>query len=246
MIRVGVIGTYDASPSDLFGVDLMQYLAAYGCAPSAIVYRTGGATRADAPLNTPHPVDATRSVLQVSRFDEPAATDAVRRLSLDLLVYAGGRDILRPGILGAARLGCLGGHYGPLPAIRGMGTVEWSVLTGHPIVVTIQRMARGVDTGDIVMQSPVTLRADDTFTSIRNRCYYWLKVMMAVAVRAIDANPSLASPNRVEEGAQYYRLHPDMAALAERRLADRLRQYAGHSWARWPRGRQRLDSKFRV
>jgi len=242
-MRIGVIGTYDASPADLFGVDLMQYLAAYGCPPSAIVFRTGGETRADAPLNTPCPVDATRSVLQVSRFDEPVAMDAVQRLGLDLLVYAGGRDILRPGILEAARLGCLGGHYGPLPAIRGMGTVEWSVLTGHPIVVTIQRMARGVDTGDIVMQSPVALRADDTFTSIRNRCYYWLKVMMAVAVRAVAADPSMALPNRVEEGAQYYRLHPDMVALAERRLAHRLRQYAGHSWVRWPSADTRLHPK---
>jgi methionyl-tRNA formyltransferase len=231
---IGVLGTYDSDPKELFRVDLMRYLSAHGCEPSIIVFRTGGAPRPEAPLNALHCIGDTRSVLQVSRFDDPAAIDAIQQLGLDVLVYAGGRDILRPGVIEAAGLGCLGGHYGPLPAVRGMGTVEWSVLTGRPIVVAIQRLARGVDTGDIIMQAPVSLRSDDTFASIRNRCYYWLKVMMAVSVRALIANPAIAVPQRLEDGDQYFRLHRDVIALAERRLADRLKMYARHPWVPWP------------
>ncbi|HMJ87227.1 MAG TPA: hypothetical protein VK504_28810, partial [Vicinamibacterales bacterium] len=130
-----------------------------------------------------------------------------------------------------SRLGCLGGHYGPLPEIRGMGTVEWSVLNDRPIVVAIQRLSRGVDTGDVVLQSPVALRADDTFTTIRERCYFWTKVMLAIATRAVLNESITPSPQRVEDGRQYYRLHPDIAALAARRLSARLQAYRSHPWA---------------
>lgn len=227
MSRIAVLGTYDADPAQLFGIDLMQYLAALGHPPAAIVFRTGGAPRSGIPLNTVHAVDRQRSVVQVTDFNDPAGVAAMRRLDADLFVYAGGRDLLREGVLEAARLGCLGGHYGPLPEIRGMGTVEWSVLKDRPIVVSIQRISRRIDRGDIVLQSPVSLRQDDTFTSIRERCYFWTKVLLAVAAREI-LRESLPTPQRVEDGQQYYRLHPDMLQLAARKLTRRLQAYARH------------------
>ena len=228
MSRIAVLGTYDADPAQLFGIDLMQYLAALGHPPAAIVFRTGGAPRSGIPLNTVHAVDRQRSVVQVTDFNDPAGVAAMRRLDADLFVYAGGRDLLREGVLEAARLGCLGGHYGPLPEIRGMGTVEWSVLKDRPIVVSIQRISRRIDRGDIVLQSPVSLRQDDTFTSIRERCYFWTKVLLAVAAREILRESFTPTPQRVEDGQQYYRLHPDMLQLAARKLTRRLQAYARH------------------
>ncbi len=230
MNRVAILGTYDAEAPQLFGVDLMQYLAAHGHPASAIVFRTGGAPRADIPLNTVHAVDDQRAVVQVKDFNDPAALDALRGLDADLFVYAGGRDLLRDGVLGASRLGCIGGHYGPLPAIRGMGTVEWSVLNDRPIVVAIQRFSRGIDTGDIVLQAPVSLRAGDTFTSIRERCYFWTKVMLALATRTMLNESFTPSPQQLEDGEQFYRLHPDLLRLAARKLTKRLQAYDHHPW----------------
>jgi methionyl-tRNA formyltransferase len=231
MSRVAVLGTYDADERHLFGIDLMRYLAAHGHSPSAIIFRTGTAPRPNIPLNTVHALDAHRSVVQVTDFNDPAAVSAIRHLGADLLVYAGGRDLLRDGVLEASRLGCLGGHYGPLPEIRGMGTVEWSVMNDRPIVVAIQRLSRGVDTGDVVLQAPVALRPDDTFTTIRERCYFWTKVMLAISTRALLNESITPRTQRVEDGAQYYRLHPDLAALAARRLSARLQAYRSHPWA---------------
>jgi methionyl-tRNA formyltransferase len=231
MSRVAVLGTYNADARQLFGIDLMRYLSAHGHPPATIVFRTGAAPRTDIPLNVVHAIDAHRSVVQVTDFNDPEAVAAIRGIGADLLVYAGGRDLLRDGVLGASRLGCLGGHYGPLPVIRGMGTVEWSVLNDRPVVVAIQRLSRGIDTGDIVLQAPVALRPDDTFTTIRERCYFWTKVMLAIATRAMLNESIVPSPQRVEDGTQYYRLHPDVAALAARRLAARLQRYSWHPWA---------------
>jgi methionyl-tRNA formyltransferase len=209
----------------------MQYLAAHGHPPSTVVFRTGGAPRPGIPLNAVHAIDQRRSVLQVTDFNDPAAVAALEELRADLFIYAGGRDLLREGVLGASRLGCLGGHYGPLPAIRGMGTVEWSVLNDRPIVVAIQRFSRGIDTGDIVIQAPVALRPDDTFTTIRERCYYWTKILLALATRAVLSESIVPTPQRLEDGQQYYRLHADVLQVAARKLTSRLQAYGHHPWA---------------
>ncbi|HMJ84731.1 MAG TPA: hypothetical protein VK504_16235, partial [Vicinamibacterales bacterium] len=94
MSGVAVLGTYDADARHLFGIDLMRYLAAHGHSPFAIIFRTGGAPRPDIPLNRVHALDRYRSVVQVTDFNDPAAVVAIRSLRADLLVYAGGRDLL--------------------------------------------------------------------------------------------------------------------------------------------------------
>jgi len=230
MTRVAVLGTYNDTAPRLFEVDLMRYLAAHGHPPSTVVFRTGSTPRTDIPLNTIHSIEKGRSVVQVTDFNDPAAIPVLQQIGADLFVYAGGRDLLRGGVLEAARLGCLGGHYGPLPEIRGMGTVEWSVLTNRPIVVAIQRMSTGVDTGEVVLQAKVALRPNDTFTAIRSRCYYWTTVMLVIATRVVLQGTVAITPQRLEDGEQYYRLHPDVVALATRKLADRLKLYGNHPW----------------
>jgi methionyl-tRNA formyltransferase len=229
--RVAVLGTYDADAQQLYNVDLMRYLAAHGCPPSTIVFRTGAAPRPGIPLNAVHAVGPARSVLQVTDFNDAAAVAAMRELGADLFVYAGGRDLLREGVLGASRLGCIGGHYGALPDIRGMGTVEWSVLNDRAIVVAVQRFSRGIDTGDILLQAPVALRPDDTFMAIRERCYYWTKILLAMSARALLTGAIVPTPQRLEDGQQYYRLNADVLHVASRKLTTRLRDYERHPWA---------------
>jgi methionyl-tRNA formyltransferase len=231
MTRIAVLGTYNQPAPRLFEGDLMRYLAAQGYPPSTVVFRTGSTPRPDVPLNTIYPIEKGRSVVQVTDFNDPAAISVLQQLGSDLFVYAGGRDLLRAGVLEASRLGCLGGHYGPLPEIRGMGTVEWSVLTNRPIVVAIQRMSTGVDTGEVVLQAKVALRPDDTFTTIRSRCYYWTIVMLVIAARAVLHGTVTLTPQRLEDGEQFYRMHPNVAGLATRKLAGRLKLYGHHPWA---------------
>lgn len=215
--KLFVLGTFDQPVPALFDVDLMRCLSAAGVRPAAVVFKRSAAGANPGSPQT-HRIDAERSAIHVPDFNAPAVVDCIRALAPDLLVYAGGRDLLRRPLLESARLGCLGGHYGRLPAIRGMGTVEWSVLTGEPPVVAIQKISTGIDTGDIVMQSKVPLRRDDTFTSIRERSYYLTKVMLALAARRVLVDRVSGSPQRAGAGRQYYRLHPALQRQADRAL----------------------------
>ncbi len=216
--RLFVLGTFDQAETALYDVDLMRCLHEAGITPAGVVYkRSRPAENPDRPVeNGPGPDG--RHLIHVHDFN---ATDLVQRLgelSADLLIYAGGRDLLRGPLLASARLGCIGGHYGRLPEMRGMGTPEWSVLIGQAPTVAVQRMTPGVDVGDVVMQARVPLLSTDNFASIRERSYYLTKTMLALAARRMLLDDVAGTPQAPGVGRQYYRLHPALHLRAERKL----------------------------
>ncbi len=219
--RLGVIGTFDSTIETLLTVDLMRCLDANGVAPSTIVFK-----RSDPAQNPVEPVahnlNAACTALHVRDFNAADTVERVRALNLDLLVYAGGKDLLRRPLLESTRLGCIGGHYGRLPEVRGMGTVEWSVLEGRAPAVSVQRMTTGVDMGDILMVSAVPLFPGDNFTSIRNRSYFLTKSMLALTARRMLHDGVAGRPQQDAEGRRYFRMHPSVEARASRALARRL------------------------
>jgi hypothetical protein len=146
---VWVLGTYDQPTEALFDVDLMQWLAGAGVPVTGVVFKRSVVDQNPRVPEPSRPNSDGRICVHVRDFNDEATVSHLRQLRPDLLIYAGGRDIFRQPLLDTARLGLIGGHYGQLPQIRGMGTVEWSVMLGVPPTVAIQRISRGIDTGDI-------------------------------------------------------------------------------------------------
>ena len=217
--RLFVLGTFDQPASALYDVDLMRCLIEAGVPPAGVIYkRSTPFENPDVPV-AHGPDESGRLAIHVNDFNAPAVVAQIRALSADLLIYAGGRDLLRLPLLESARLGCLGGHYGRLPDMRGMGTPEWSVLLAVPPTVAIQRMTPGVDVGDVVMQARVPLLVADNFASIRERSYYLTKTMLALAARRVLRDGITGVPQAPGMGRQYYRLHPAVHQRAERLLA---------------------------
>lgn len=223
--KVFVLGTFDQDTPALPDVDLMRCLATAGVPLAGVIFK-----RSQAAANPPRPVLAEPAasgfaMLHVNDFNAPAVVARIGELQPDLLVYAGGRDLLRAPLLSAARLGCLGGHYGRLPEVRGMGTVEWSVLVGEPPSVAIQQINSGIDTGDIIMQARVPLAPGDNFAAIRDRSYYMTKVMLALAAKRVLVDGITGTSQSSSAGRQYFRLHPALQHRAERLLQQRLRAH---------------------
>jgi methionyl-tRNA formyltransferase len=215
---VWVLGTYDQPTEALFDVDLMQWLAGAGVPVAGVVFKTSVVDRIQ-PVAAPCGSYSDRRMsLHVKDFNDEGTVSQLRALGPDLLIYAGGRDIFRQPLLDTVRLGMIGGHYGQLPQIRGMGTVEWSVMLGVPPTVAIQRISAGIDTGDILLQARVPLAASDTFTSIRDRSYFMTKVMLVLAARRILDGDLAGTPQPPAAGRQYYRLHPALQRHADQAL----------------------------
>lgn len=220
--RLFVLGIFDQPETALYDVDLMRCLHEAGVTPAGVIYKRSRSAENPGRLVEHGPGPDGRHLVHVHDFNAPDLVRRLGELSADLLVYAGGRDLLRSPLLASARLGCIGGHYGRLPEMRGMGTPEWSVLLGQPPTVAVQQMTPGVDVGDVVMQARVPLLISDNFASIRERSYYLTKTMLALAARRMLLDGVAGTPQAPGVGRQYYRLHPALQQMAERRLHERL------------------------
>lgn len=79
-------------------------------------------------------------------FDDPKSLDALRKLRLDVGLHKTG-VIYREVTIDTFRLGILNHHIGILPAYRGRSVVEWSILQGDKVGITVFFIDAGIDTG---------------------------------------------------------------------------------------------------
>lgn len=76
----------------------------------------------------------------------------LKSLKLDVGLHKAG-VIYRDVTIDAFNLGILNHHIGILPAYRGRSVVEWSILQGDPVGITVFFIDTGIDTGSRVLIS---------------------------------------------------------------------------------------------
>jgi hypothetical protein len=155
--------------------------------------------------------------LPVERVRSLADPEPLRRLRPDLVVLVGA-DLVPTSMLEVPPLGTINPHYGLLPAYRGMNVTEWSLYRGDPVGVTVHLVDSGVDTGPILLREEIALHPGDTLFSLRRRHQELAaRLLVEAAVQLLEAS---ARPREqaIEEGRQYYRMHPSLRRVAEARL----------------------------
>ena len=101
---------------------------------------------------------------------QPDPFDWLRMLAPDLIVVAAFGQILPPRVLEVPTFGCLNVHASLLPAYRGASPVTAALLDGLTETgVTIMLMDAGMDTGPVLTQARLPVRADDTTASLSER-----------------------------------------------------------------------------
>lgn len=163
------------------------------------------------PLKVVGDLNSTGAVRAVAEF-APLAT-----------AYTGG-GILRHGFLQVSGP-VVNAHSGPLPTVRGMNALEWSLLLGQPTGVTMHLIDEGIDTGRELEFVPVPARRGDSLDSLRER------LVMAGAeglVRWIQKGPSLEPESFKHRGSplqrptahrQCFVVAPALRELAMQRVA---------------------------
>lgn len=109
-------------------------------------------------------------VLQPLKIKEKDAVEELRKYPADIFVVAAFGQLLSEEILNMPRLGCINIHASLLPAYRGAAPIQWCVINGEEKTgVTIMQMAKGMDTGDILLQREVVLDEKETGGSLFDR-----------------------------------------------------------------------------
>jgi methionyl-tRNA formyltransferase len=156
-------------------------------------------------------------IVRARRLGDADALRALRDLEPDLLVLAGA-DIVPAAVLDIPRLGTINPHYGLLPTYRGMNVTEWSVLQRDPVGVTVHMVDPGIDTGAILLKEVIDLEPGETFASLRRKHQDLAARLLVRAATGLRDGTIEPTPQAPEDGRQYYRMHPRLLRLAEKRL----------------------------
>ncbi len=108
-------------------------------------------------------LDSGIEVAQPERLRKSTETvEKIRELAPDMIVVAAFGQILPESILEIPRYGCINVHGSLLPHLRGASPMQTAVLEGlDESGVTIMRMDRGLDTGDMISKTVCDIKGKD-------------------------------------------------------------------------------------
>ena len=122
---------------------------------------------------TPPPVKVFASehnipVFQPERLkDNEEILKALENINADIIVVVAYGKILPESILNMYKFGCINGHASLLPKYRGASPIQWAIVNGEKQTgVTIMKMDRGMDTGDIIESTKIDIDDCDTADSL--------------------------------------------------------------------------------
>ena len=109
-------------------------------------------------------------VAQPEKVREDAFVEKLEAIAPDVIVVVAFGQILPESILNIPKYGCINVHASLLPAYRGAAPIQWAVIDGlKETGVTTMYMEKGLDTGDIICQSTLTLYKEETGGSLFER-----------------------------------------------------------------------------
>jgi len=109
-------------------------------------------------------------ILQPSSIKSHEIFDRIHRLKPDALVVVAFGQILPNPFLCSPRIGAVNIHASLLPKYRGPAPIQWALINGEKETgITSIRMDEGLDTGDILMSTRVSILPDDTSATLHDR-----------------------------------------------------------------------------
>lgn len=124
---------------------------------------------------TPCPAKAFALERGLEVFDPPKLNvdevrEKIKSYNPDVIIVVAYGQFLGSKILSMPRLGCLNVHLSLLPKYRGAAPIHRCIENGDAISgVTIMRMDKGMDSGDILMQCETEVQPDETAGSLHDR-----------------------------------------------------------------------------
>jgi methionyl-tRNA formyltransferase len=130
-------------------------------------------------------------------FRKPAVIDGLEALNADVACVVAYGQILPQRALDAPTEGCLNLHGSLLPRWRGAAPVQRAIMAGDTQTgVQIMQMAKGLDTGDVLLSETLDILPTDTTASLSDRMArvgagMWPRILGAVERGALTPVPQV-------------------------------------------------------
>lgn len=153
-------------------------------------------------------------VFQPVKIKEPEAVEQLRSYEADIFVVAAFGQILSEEILSMPKYGCVNIHASLLPKYRGAGPIQWSIINGEKITgVTIMRMEKGLDTGDMLFRREVEIAPDETADTLHDKLAAAGAKLIVEALPKIEAGEVMPEKQRDEDSSYAKMLTKDMGKI---------------------------------
>lgn len=139
-------------------------------------------------------------VVQPERIKRPEEVVILKSYPADVFVVAAYGQILSQEILDMPEKGCINAHGSLLPKLRGAAPIQRAIAGGdRETGITIIRMDKGVDTGDMISKASVEITDEDDEASMYAKLAITAKAQVVKALEAIENNTVTYTPQNPEE-----------------------------------------------
>ena len=134
-------------------------------------------------------------ILQPARIKDQNSISQIRALKPDVIVVMAYGQILPREVLEIPRLACLNLHASLLARWRGAAPIQAAIAAGdRETGITVMYMNEGLDTGDILLQRTIKIRADETGGSLHDRLAQIAPEPLLESLRLLAAGNAPAIP----------------------------------------------------
>lgn len=180
-------------------------------------------------------------VFQPVKMRDGEALSILQELNPDLIAVAAYGKILPTDILVLPRLGCVNVHSSLLPRYRGAAPINWAILNGEDETgVTIQYMAEGVDTGDILAQAATAIGIDENAAQLYSRLAQMGADLLLNTVKSLEEGTASAVPQDDTLSSHAPMLSRELSPMDWRKTARQLHDQARGLYP-WPAATAVLD-----
>ncbi len=118
----------------------------------------------------------------------------------DFIVVVAYGQILKEHILKIPKYTCLNIHASLLPHYRGAAPINWAIINGEKETgVTIMKMTKGLDSGDIIIKKAIPITDDDDSITIHDKLSKLGSELIIEAIDLIVSNRVVYKPQNHEE-----------------------------------------------
>lgn len=109
-------------------------------------------------------------VFQPDSINDIESVNKIKNINPDFIVVVAYGQILKKDILQIPKYGCYNVHASLLPKYRGAAPINWSIINGEKETgVTIMEMAKGLDSGDMIMWDSIPISLDDDAITVHDK-----------------------------------------------------------------------------
>lgn len=191
-------------------------------------------------------------VLQPTKVREAEVIEKLRGYGADLIAVTAFGQLLPEEILNMPKYGCINVHGSLLPKYRGAAPMQRAIINGEKVTgITTMFMAKGMDTGDMLLKEEVEILPTDNFADLHDKMAKVGAELLLKTIAGLEAGTIERIPQEDAEATHAPMIHKETGHIdwskPGQQIIDLMRgMYPGHGayalldeeplkifWAEW-------------